>query len=112
LYLFRNKHIQIKILIKILSSLERDCADLNQEMSTLECLLENVDLWWSYLGQWQAQVLFDVIGNGRSCVAALIRSPNSEQDQVGWVITRTLHAWQHFYFRLKEVCFTLICLKK
>jgi len=56
------------------------------------------------LGQWQAQVLSDVIGNGRSCLAVLIRSPNSDQDQVGWVITRTLHAWQHFYFRLKEVC--------
>jgi hypothetical protein len=44
-----------------LASLERDCADLNQEISTLECLLENVDLWWSYLGQWQAQVLSDVV---------------------------------------------------
>ncbi|CAF1252805.1 unnamed protein product [Adineta ricciae] len=87
----------------ILASVERDCADLNQEISTLECLLENVDLWWSFLGQWQAQVLSDVIGNGRSCLAVLIRSPNSEQDQVGWVITRSIHAWQHFYFRLKEL---------
>jgi hypothetical protein len=104
----QNKHIRIKIL----SSLERDCADLNQEMSTLECLLENVDLWWAYLGQWQAQVLFDEIGNGQSCIAALIRGPNSEQDQVGWVITRTLYACQHFSFRLKEVCFKLICSKK
>ncbi|CAF2350895.1 unnamed protein product [Rotaria sp. Silwood2] len=87
----------------VLASLERDCIDLHQEISTLECLLENVDLWWSYMGQWQAQILSDMIGNGRSSLAVLIRSPNSEQDQVGWVITRTLYAWQHFYFRLKEL---------
>ncbi|CAF4263433.1 unnamed protein product, partial [Adineta steineri] len=88
-------------------SLERDCADLNQEISTLECLLENVDLWWSYLGQWQAQVLSDVVGNGRACLAVLVRSPNSEQDQVGWVVTRTVHAWQQFYIRLKDLQPTL-----
>ncbi|CAF1078838.1 unnamed protein product [Adineta steineri] len=91
----------------ILASLERDCADLNQEISTLECLLENVDLWWSYLGQWQAQVLSDVVGNGRACLAVLVRSPNSEQDQVGWVVTRTVHAWQQFYIRLKDLQPTL-----
>ncbi|CAF1020929.1 unnamed protein product [Rotaria sp. Silwood1] len=87
----------------VLASLERDCADLQQEISTLECLLENVDLWWSYMGQWQAQILSDIIGNDRLSLAVLIRSPNDDQNQVGWVITRTLYAWQHFYFRLKEL---------
>ncbi|CAF0812826.1 unnamed protein product [Rotaria sordida] len=87
----------------VLASLERDCADLHQEISTLECLLENVDLWWSYMGQWQAQILSDIVGIGRSSLAVLIRSPNNEQDQVGWVITRTLHSWQQFYFRLKDL---------
>lgn len=43
------------------------------------------------------------IGNGRCSLAVLIQKPNSEPDQAGWVVTRTLHAWQHFYFRLKEV---------
>ncbi|CAF2040918.1 unnamed protein product [Rotaria magnacalcarata] len=87
----------------VLAILERDCADLNQEISTLQCLLENVDLWWSFLGQWQVQILSDTIGNGRLSLAALIQSPVSEQDQLGWVVTRTLNAWQHFYFRLKEL---------
>ena len=106
----------------MLASLERDCADLNQEISTLECLLENVDLWWKHLGKWQAQVLSDVvrcrrvqqeswddvwllqIGDERCSLAVMIQNSNGEQDQVGWVVTRTVHAWQHFYFRLREVC--------
>ena len=34
-----------------------DCTNLQQEISTLECLLENVDRWWAYLGQWRVYVL-------------------------------------------------------
>ena len=47
--------------LKVISALERDCVDINQEVSALECSLENVDLWWAHLGHWQAQVLPDVI---------------------------------------------------
>ena len=62
-------------------------------------------MWLVYEKQNKAKFeYYFKIGNGRSCLAVLIQSPNSEEGQVGWVITRTLHAWQHFYLRLKDVC--------
>ena len=44
--------------MKIKQSL--DLETLVKLISGKSCL-ENVDLWWSYLGQWQAQVLSDVV---------------------------------------------------
>ncbi|CAF1253936.1 unnamed protein product, partial [Didymodactylos carnosus] len=41
------------------------------------------------------------IENGSSCLAVLIRT--DVQWSSGWVVTRTIHAWQEFYLRLKQL---------
>ena len=43
------------------------------------------------------------MGDSPTRLAVLIQKPKSDPEQTGWVVTRSFHAWRHFYMRLKEI---------
>lgn len=61
-HLQRNKANDLSLVLQVLESLTNDCIKLQQEIVVLERLLENVDRWWSFLGQWRVFIVGYEVG--------------------------------------------------
>ena len=78
---------------RIIGKLEKEIADIKNQISAEECHLSRSILWHSFLGEWRAELYYIDTEQPEAAVAAIIVHLGSLSDDMrcdAWVIARTM----------------------